>query len=140
MCNHLVIGFLNRLSTSILHAFQLMLISNEKRGWSNMVSVDPFFINCLVSKFLTPGLNDHRHYMSINVLRILCVFDAIRTGWESNFYETTKKHFHFVITIQYMYNSLLGFLNTVPLNLSGIIECVFLLISAYSENTQKVHI
>jgi hypothetical protein len=61
MSTHLAIGFVNRLSTSILHAFQLMVLSNEKRGGSNMVSVDPFFINCLVGKFPFPGLNDHRH-------------------------------------------------------------------------------
>ncbi len=52
------------------------LLSNENRGGSKLVSIDPFyiFINCMAGKCSLPGPNGHLHERSINVFSVFSTF------------------------------------------------------------------
>ncbi len=115
MCTHLAIGFLNRLSTSILHTFQLKVLFNENRGRSKLSTI---LINCLVGRCPFPALNGHTHQRSLSVVSVLNTFG----GPPNRLGEQFKKNSYLLFLYQYMYNSLLVFFNTVPFHSSGFVE------------------
>jgi hypothetical protein len=67
-----------------MHSLVLKVLSNENRGGSKLLSIDPFLINCLAGCCPFPALNGHHHEASIKFSSVLVHFDAIRTVLHTN--------------------------------------------------------